>query len=479
MARRIRTAKSLGTRHDRNYFRNWTTARKWRVGLTAVLPLVACIWLLAHTLRGSSQPYSSGPLAPGHNVFANNCEACHSNKKNLLGRITFQKHVTDSACLECHNAPVHQANEKYTPECSTCHVEHEGTMNLIDVNDNRCVQCHNGLQVKSGTPKFETVVKSFDGTHPEFKPLRKPHDPGTIAFNHDAHLKAAVRGPHGQVDLKCNDCHRPAADTLAMEWPFSESSVPGASASAVQPELSKSEQARLIATALDPLPPQTGRAHMGPIHYSEQCAACHQLQFDERITDLVPHGKPEIIHDFLDQKYRQYVAAHPTVWYETPRPVRRIPGLLPPPMAHSPEEWVKIQTEQAETLLWRKSCKLCHTFENVPNKPQPQVRPANITVRWLPNSTFNHYAHQAVACDSCHNKARTSKETSDVLIPSIETCRSCHSGEPTQVGKAENGCFLCHQYHDWKTQKPGMKGKFTIDQLLSKKAPSHPVSQGQ
>jgi cytochrome c2 len=223
-------------------------------------------------------------------------------------------------------------------------------------------------------------------------------------------MKANIRGPNGQVQLKCNDCHRPAADSLAMNWPYAESTVPGASASAVAPELSKTEQARLIATALDPLPPQTGRAHMGAIRYSEQCAACHQLQFDERITDLVPHGKPEIIHDFLNKRYRQYVAAHPNVWRETPRPVRRIPGVLPPPMAHSPEEWVTFQTEQAETLLWRKSCKLCHTFDNVPNKPQPQVRPANITLRWLPNSIFNHYAHQAVACDSCHSKVKTSKD---------------------------------------------------------------------
>lgn len=93
-----------------------------------------------------------------------------------------------------------------------------------------------------------------------------------------------------------------------------------------------------------------------------------------------------------------------------------------------------------------------------------------ISVLLLPNSTFNHYAHQAVACDSCHNKVRTSKETSDVLIPGIETCRQCHNADPTKVGAAEDNCFLCHQYHDWKAQKPGMKGKFTIEQLLTKKA---------
>lgn len=477
MTRRTRTAKSLGTRHDRNYFRNWTTARRWRVGLTIALPLIACVWLVAHTVRGSSQPYSSGPLAPAHNVFGNNCEACHANRKNLFGRVSFQKHVGDNACLACHNAPAHQANEKFTPACSSCHVEHEGASTLIAVNDRQCVQCHSDMQVKTGSSKFETVVKSFKADHPEFKPLRKPRDPGTVALNHEVHMKPGIRGPHGQVQLQCNDCHRPAADALIQPWNYAESTVPGAS-QATAAELAKSDNARFVAATLDQLPPSAGRAHMAPIRYYQQCAACHQLQFDERILDLVPHDKPEVVHNFVEQKYKQYIALHPTVWREAPKPVRRIPGLEPPPQAHSPQEWVQLQTAQAEMLLWRKSCKLCHSFDNAAGKPQPQVRPPNITLRWLPNSTFNHYSHQAVACDSCHSKVNTSKDSSDVLIPGIDTCRSCHKGQATQVGSTEDGCFLCHQYHDWKTQKPGANGKFTIEQLLSKKAARAP-SQGQ
>jgi hypothetical protein len=467
MTRRIRTAKSLGTRHDRNYFTRWTSSRRWRVGLTVALPLIGCVWLFAHNFRGNSQPYSSGPLAAEHNVFGNNCEACHVNKKNLFGRVSFQKHVTDSACLGCHNAPAHQVNEKFTPECSSCHVEHEGG-HLLKVSDRECAQCHANLQTKSGDVHYETVVKDFLKEHPEFKPLRKPRDPGTIALNHEVHMKEHIRGPKGQVQMQCNDCHRPATDALTQAWPYGESTVAGAPPSA--PELTQAEKMKLIATSLDELPPSTGRAHMGPIRYSEQCAACHQLQFDERIVDLVPHGKPEVIHDFVQQKYKQYLAAHPNVWRESPKPLRKIPGAAPPPQAHSPEEWVTLQTQAAETLLWRKNCKLCHTLDSAPNQATPKVRPANIAARWLPHSTFNHYAHQAVACDSCHGKVKTSKETSDVLIPGIETCRACHNAEPTKVGAAENGCFLCHQYHEWKAQQPGLKGKFTIEQLLSKKA---------
>ena len=465
MARRTRSAKFLGTRHDREYFRAWTTARKIRVGLTIALPLVACVWLLAHTVRGSAQPYSSGPISPSHNVFGNNCEACHVNGKNLFGRVSFEKHVADRACLDCHSSPKHQAAETFTPECYTCHQEHQGANGLVITTDVQCVQCHRDLHVKSGAATVETVVKSFGRDHPEFRPLRKPHDPGTVALNHEAHMRLGLRGPHGAVQMQCQDCHRPAADA-GQPWLYA---LNAASDKAETPVV------QMVATALDPLPPSTGRAHMTPIKYEIQCAACHVLEFDERINDAVPHGKPEIIYDFVTAKYRAYLSAHPNAWRETPRPVRRIPGLQPPPMAHSADEWVTLQTAQAEMLLWRQSCKLCHIIDSVAGKPH--IRPANITVRWLPRSTFNHYAHQAVACDSCHGKARTSKQTSDVLIPSIDTCRKCHNAEATQIGAAGNNCSLCHQYHDWTKQQPGLKGKFTIEQLLTKKASASPPGQ--
>jgi hypothetical protein len=465
MARRTRTAKFLGTRHNREYFRAWTRLRKLRVALTIALPSIACLWLLAHTVRGSSQPYSSGPMSPAHNVFGNDCEACHVNAKKFFGHASFEEHVSDHACLECHNSPVHQANEPFTPKCADCHAEHEGNAGLMTIADSQCAQCHRDLKVKRGTPRFERVVKSFAKDHPEFAPLRKPHDPGTVRLNHEAHMRAGISGPNGEVRMQCQDCHRPAADA-AQPWPYSLRTV---DASAPPPT---PVAANLIATSLDPLPPSTGRAHMTPIQYDLQCAACHQLQFDERIADLVPHGKPEIIHDFVATRYREYLRAHPNAWRETPRPVRHIPRLEPPRPAHSPDEWVALQAAQAETLLWQMNCKLCHTIDYISGKPH--IRPANITLRWLPNSTFNHYTHQSVACDSCHSHARTSRETADVLIPSIETCRKCHSGEPSRIGSAGNNCSLCHQYHDWTHQQPGLKGHYTIEQLLSRHTSSSP-----
>jgi len=217
--------------------------------------------------------------------------------------------------------------------------------------------------------------------------------------------------------------------------------------------------------------PAQGRSYMAPIKFAKQCAACHELHFDPRMNDMIPHGrKPEEVHGFLQARYQDYLAAHPGAWREAPPRTWLIPGQPELRKAKSPEEWLQIQTEQAETLLYRKTCKLCHTLQSTDGKALPEIKAANVTTRWLPHSTFSHYSHQAVACDSCHGNVRSSKETSDVLIPGIATCRQCHNGQETQVGQSESGCFLCHQYHDWKNRKPGLKGTFTIEQLLAKKA---------
>ncbi len=85
-----------------------------------------------------------------------------------------------------------------------------------------------------------------------------------------------------------------------------------------------------------------------------------------------------------------------------------------------------------------------------------------ITARWLPHAEFDHEAHQLLACTSCHSKATTSQETSDVLIPGIQVCRSCHhSGSDA----AEARCFECHGYHDWSKEKR-VSGAFTVQQLI-------------
>jgi hypothetical protein len=91
----------------------------------------------------------------------------------------------------------------------------------------------------------------------------------------------------------------------------------------------------------------------------------------------------------------------------------------------------------------------------------PVVAKSAITTRWLPHATFDHEAHQMLECVSCHTKANASRETSDVLIPGIQTCQQCHR---TGQDAAEARCFECHTYHDWSKEKP-VAGKYTVKQI--------------
>jgi len=130
--------------------------------------------------------------------------------------------------------------------------------------------------------------------------------------------------------------------------------------------------------------------------------------------------------------------------------------------ARNASEWVQQRLGDAQLLPWRKACKECHAL-TYPNGAGavPETTKAGVTARWMQHASFDHEAHQMVACVPCHVKTGNSQETSDVLIPGIQTCRDCHRGGSHA---AEARCFECHTYHDWSTEKR-VNGNFTVRQL--------------
>lgn len=442
MARRIRTAKKLGTRHDLNYFKRLTASLRWRRILSFALPAFFVLWLFTSGVVGNQLPYSSGPVAKAHSVFATQCAACHASMVNGVKTVGFKNNATDEACMGCHQAPAHQANQPFTPTCGSCHVEHRGTVQLTHTADSNCVRCHSNLTTKSGTPHFERTIFNFTSRHPEFAPLRKDaRDPGTISFNHYLHVHTEIVGPKGRVKLVCDDCHRTPADS-SRPWRFSDN-------------LAKGQAASL--DALDIRRPSSGRAYMLPVTYASSCAACHQLQFDAQSAEAAPHDKPEIVHAFVVDRLRKLLAGgagsvKPAAF------TRPIPGSAHSASAEVGRGSFESRLRDDEQLLWRKTCNLCHALDFRHQSPSPTgvslptVAASNITKIWFPNAMFTHYAHQAFSCESCHRAALTSQETGDVLLPGIKSCQKCHNSPGASKG-AENGCFLCHLYHDWK--EPG------------------------
>jgi hypothetical protein len=316
------------------------------------------------------------------------------------------------------------------------------------------MQCHANLTTRAGSSSFVRDISSFGGNHPEFAVLRsQPHDPGTIQLNHYLHLKPDLLGPNGsRVQMICADCHRSAADAHG-KWPYGDLRSQGGTLNESSAAAPNNESS--IST--------TSRAYMAPATYAHTCADCHALQFDKRLPDAVPHDKPEVIHPFIVAKLQAYIASHPQD-LRVPRDPRRDLPEKPIPADYrllTPPQWVGERAAEDEELLWRKTCKQCHTLVVSEGGALPLVAPSNITTRYMPHANFDHSQHGLVDCTSCHAAATTSQQSSDLLLPGIATCRACHHAG---AEAAESRCFECHTYHDPAQRKPA-HSNFSVAEL--------------
>jgi predicted CXXCH cytochrome family protein len=434
---RIRTAKQRAQRIDLDYFKHSHGLRRWRILLSIAVPAAAILWIGGIAAAGSRKPYSAGPVSRAHAFAEARCEMCHRTAAaertdkpateytdKAAAEYTehtgsfFRRHTTDGACLACHDAPAHAANQTPPPACSTCHRDHQGRVELSRTDDRFCVECHGDLRTTHGDPKVTQSVEPFPSGHPEFAVVRQgATDPGRIAFNHAVHLKDTLRGPNGSEKLACGTCHTP------------EIARPGMN------------QKRPASTGL-----------MAPITYRQQCARCHPLFFDERVPQEAPHDTPEKVRAFLQQSLAGYIRQNPKEMTRSDNDVRRVPLNFPRPVeapARTPQEWVARHAALDERMLWSKTCAVCHDKSSMDAAGLPIYEKSNIPKQWMPRAAFDHRPHAMVTCESCH-AARGSTKTSDVLLPNESTCAACHA----PAKGAEHRCFECHRYHDWTKAHP-------------------------
>jgi hypothetical protein len=398
-------------------------------------------------------------MSASHAVLEKECAACHLQ---LAG--AFSAKASDAACLSCHDGPIHHAAQKYGPGCATCHTEHRGRVNIIAAKDESCATCHGDLKASGGATRYAAHIESFEDGHPEFAALRldggaAAKDRGTIKVNHAIHMKPVRRGPNGpNVQLECGDCHQTGATSAS--WAYADTAYTSASSS-----YSENDEVLTAKTATLPRPGHaSGRELMAPVKFATACAGCHSLAFDKRFNEGVPHDKPEVVHAFLVKKFGEYIAAHPGELRAARDPGRDVTGkpVQAAVRVYSANEWVAARINEAKELLWRKTCKQCHALTTGEGQSGlPAVEPARTTVRWMPHAKFDHDAHRGFSCVSCHEKALKSTEMSDLLLPGIATCKTCHAPGPEH---AESRCFGCHTYHDWSKRRE-VKATFMLPAL--------------
>lgn len=441
---RARTTKKVAQRIDLNYFKRPTTFKRARTWLTLGAAVLALMWIAWRGVSKDSRVYSSGRLSEAHAVIEKRCEVCH-----LVQAGAFSSKATDAACLACHDGPRHQAREiaADVPTCATCHMEHRGRVDIRAASNRSCAECHANLRVTSGAPNVAAHISSLEDGHPEMAALRTgAKDAGTIKLNHAIHLKPIRRGPNGPiVQLECGDCHRAAV--VQAEWKYGDAAY-----ESVKPTYAAASGAAMQPAAYREARPGTGRERMAAPEFATACAGCHLLTFDKLFEFGVPHDKTDVVHAFVVKTYLDYVAAHPAVVRVAKDPDRDLSGkpVQPAIRVLTASQWVEEKTAKAEDLLWRKTCKQCHTLTMGTGNALPGIAPANQRLRWMPAARFDHDAHRGFACANCHATAATSQETSDVLVPGIATCKECHAPGPQF---AESRCFECHTYHDWSKRK--------------------------
>jgi len=390
----------------------------------------------APTLGQLDRPWSPGAVASGHQLWAHDCKACHS--------APFQR-VQDQACISCHRGVGDHVTKEMSTQiqalqirCASCHQDHNGPFGLELQNKHftqaSCASCHADL--KSVVAKTTVLnVKDFDRHHPDFRvQLPRTDDPKkfdrvrlekgktlqastTLKFPHDVHLtESGVNSPKGKVKVDCASCHQPSSDKTTFQ----------------------------------------------PVTFEKHCRSCHELRFEPLVSNReVPHGPVDQVLSTLREFY-SFIRTNPVMpEAEAVREPIRLsrPGQEPRPA----QSFIRLAGDDrtkaaaAATELFEKtSCVVCHEVSRLqgPGKPSttgrdlPQWRISAIAPShsWMPQARFNHAAHTITSCGSCH-AAKTSKDSADVLMPAIATCRDCHSGAAPAAQRVSSDCGVCHGFH--------------------------------
>lgn len=479
MATPTRTQKQIAERYKGNlaYYKRrhpWRVARfcSTFVAIAGGIIAIFVYQRLIFQKKASEEFFSAGPISSHHTQFEHDCSRCHDKTAAMGNDVTPAKFrsvlkerfqhgldfaLIDNRCERCHedeHAPVglkkeydlHEPNVVNNRACSICHMEHLGPGPMKRVADTQCATCHNDAAVMEASAKkgmtlpaavferrrpahgqvvpaiarpktgYTQVFASFyrepaRGGHPEFQLIReKISDPNTLKFNHARHFANDIPPVKGQK-LDCNHCHKP-----------------------------------------DP----QGRFY-SRINFEAHCQSCHALQFDERNPSLhLPHGDVNLARTFLRTLPAQYAEVART--QGKARDYNEVKTFIAQQMNGLRRQFGSDDAfERAvffETSPYKREdaspsranfsgCAHCHDVKM--EGRAPVVTPAVVIDRWMLRANFNHAKHTSVGCVDCHQQARTSQLTSDVLMPGKQSCVVCHSPETKKVS---SDCITCHTYHE-------------------------------
>ena len=368
--------------------------------------------------------WTTGPLHNVHRSIGDDCSACHE---------TPFEPVTDAACLSCHESTPHHFDpltfhdaDSMLGRCAECHIEHVEPSHLILRDDQGCTDCHADIDNIAGARSQLRAVSSWSAGHPEFKvsiprleqaggwsterisidsPLAMSSS--NLIFPHSVHMNPdGIEGPEGPEQLNCGSCHQPDEGEIGMQ----------------------------------------------PVSMEQHCSSCHLLTFDPDHPEReLPHGEPGDLLLMMEEFYARRTLIGATLAAGRPAFDAERPGrsnqLDEAARAEALRLAKELAVQSAEDIFERTTCAVCHdvTRRGDGMTPAWDVAPVYINQHWMPLSRFDHGAHTNETCESCH-AAETSLVSSDILMPDIASCQTCHGDERTD-DKLVSVCLDCHSFH--------------------------------
>jgi predicted CXXCH cytochrome family protein len=412
--------------------------------LAAILIVFLAVPIYSHLTRAPQKPtidhpgtvamdasWTPGPLSEAHHALERNCESCHV--KAFVA-------VRDKACLACHTDIGDHAdhgrlldargpaswgegfqrtvatifNKPGPGACTDCHTEHQGAGRMEPTRQQFCADCHGTLDRRLKDTAIGNA-SDFGKLHPQFaaliqtapgqsKPQRvsldaHPKQWDGLRFPHATHLdprggvarmasRLGARQGYGTA-LDCKDCHHPNADGVRFQ----------------------------------------------PVDMERDCEACHSLVYDK-----VGATFRTLRHGDVAQMRADLAAAD-----RSPRrPIvsgRHRPGEYAPGGVYY-GNFAGGAATLDRAMSTDGVCGECH----VPTSGRLGVMPVLQPARYFAHGWFSHAAHKQEKCASCH-AAKTSRSSSDLLLPGIAKCRDCHLGEDSRTAEVPSGCAMCHSYH--------------------------------
>ncbi len=284
--------------------------------------------------------------------------------------------------------------------------------------------------------------KSYADGHPPFRYEAKGlRDPAHIKFNHARHELDDIPPVNGQK-LNCAHCHEPGGNGVAYQR----------------------------------------------ISYQKHCQTCHSLQFAPDMPELrIPHGDTEKVRDFLrsgsltlhfaeslrtrgvtdrmevgKQIKEQFDALAARGMTTAEELERRVFLVGDPPMEKTQER----NTPKSNKAPFFPGCAKCHDVVPDGNKA-PKVIPPQMADRWVHRGPFTHVPHAHMHCTDCHGAAKTSKLTTDILLPTQSSCAECHRPlDPSKLEAAKDTIKLreelrpgSHELADSQRRAGGVKSE--------------------